>query len=476
MTSYLWKCFDLKGRRVAWADLLHSKKHPFFLDSGRNDPGRGRYSFMGFDPFDVFIHQGADTLDLLQARFYRCAGRDPKGWAAPFSPLTSGIVGCLGYDYGLRQEKIKSSVRDELNLPDAYFGFYDGTITIDHFAQKLYITSSGLPEQDPSRREKKASSRLEELAAEVEAHIEDIPRGKKYFSWGEKNMAVGLKSNFRKEEYIRAVEKALEHIACGDIYQVNLSQRFECDLPGKACDLLELYGALRDLSPAPFGGYMDAGDFQLISNSPERFLQKRGGLVRTRPMKGTRPRAQDPREDAKMRQEISQSPKEKAELLMITDLLRNDLGRVCAYGSVRVEEMRTIEEYEYVFQATSTVEGLLEKDKDAFDLLRACFPGGSITGCPKIRAMEIIEDLEPARRGMYTGSMGYINFDGGMDLNILIRTLLARRGKIYFHVGSGIVADSDPEKEYEETMVKARSLRAALGSILCRPAVIVGVS
>jgi len=227
-------------------------------------------------------------------------------------------------------------------------------------------------------------------------------------------------------------------------------------------DGISLYRDLRNFSPSPFGGYMDCGNFQLISNSPERFLHLNNGIVQTRPMKGTRPRGNDEFHDKILREEILNSEKEKAELLMITDLQRNDLGRNCEYGSVSVKEMRTLEEYKYVFQATSTIEGILRKDKDCFDLIQSCFPGGSVTGCPKIRAMTIIEELEPTRRGMYTGSLGYINFDGNMDFNILIRTLLACQNKLYFQVGGGIVADSVPEHEYNETLIKARALRTCL--------------
>jgi len=264
------------------------------------------------------------------------------------------------------------------------------------------------------------------------------------------------------------VQKALDHISCGDIYQVNLSQRFELDL--NECDFnpLLLYKVLRLYSPSPFGGFLDGGNFQLVSNSPERFLHLNNGVVQTRPMKGTRPRGDNDLQDKKFRQELLNSKKEKAELLMITDLQRNDLGRVCEYGSVSVREMRTLEDYKYVFQATSTIEGMLSKDKDCFDLIRASFPGGSVTGCPKIRAMEIIEELEPTRRGMYTGSLGYINFNGDMDLNILIRTLFTCPGKLTFQVGGGIVADSIPENEYDETLIKARAMKACLEAGMLR--------
>ena len=338
-------------------------------------------------------------------------------------------------------------------------------MTVDHFARKLFVTSSGLPEQDGRLREKRARERLDWIVKKIGVLWDGTSNAGRYSLTPPLDLPLVPQCNFSKEQYIEAVQKALAYIEKGDIYQVNLSQRFAFDLSGRAFDPLMLYRALRELSPVSFGGYFDGGEFSLMSNSPERFLCLNDTLTRTRPMKGTRPRGRNEGEDQRLRDELLHSAKEKAELLMITDLLRNDLGKVCAYGSVRVTEMRAIEDYHYVFQATSSMEGRLDKGKDCFDLIRACFPGGSITGCPKIRAMEIIEELEPTRRGMYTGAMGYINFNGDMDFNILIRTLLACRDKLYFQVGGGVVADSIPEREYEETLIKARAMQASLGSV-----------
>ncbi len=472
--QYLWKSFDFRDNGLQLLELLRGESHLFFLDSSQHEPNRGRYSFIGFDPFDVFIHKGKDTVDLLKKKFNEYTGEDKRAFTAPFSPLTSGAVGCLGYDYGLHQEKIKLDAQDDLDLPDAVFGFYDCILTIDHFTQKLYITSSGLPEKNKTLRQKRASQRLASIVGKIAPFFDGPPdRHREVFDPASLE-PLTLKSNFSKVQYIEAVEKALEYIGRGDIYQVNLSQRFEFDLKEKMLDPLILYKTLRNLSPAPFGGYLDGGSFSLISNSPERFLRLNDRVVQTRPMKGTRPRGANDLDDRRLRAEILSSAKEKAELLMITDLQRNDLGRACDYGSVKVREMRTLEEYKYVFQATSTIEGVLSQEKDCFDLIRACFPGGSITGCPKIRAMEVIEELEPTRRGLYTGSMGYINFDGNMDLNILIRTLLSYRGKYFFQVGGGIVADSIPEKEYEETLVKAWAMRTSLESIFSKKEYCVG--
>lgn len=465
MDQYLSKNFDFRGSGLELLSLFCNEPHAFFLDSSQYDPHCGRYSFIGFDPFDVFVYKGKDALKLLKKKFNQYAGGRGQGFSSQFSPLTAGIVGSLSYDYGLHHEKIRLRAYDDLGLPDAFFAFYDCILTIDHFTQKLFLTSSGLPEQNERLREKKALQRLDRIVKKISPYLNGTQNSQQGLSTVFLEQPLNFRCNFSKEQYKKAVQKALDHIGCGNIYQVSLSQRFEFDLTQHKFDPLVLYQALRNLSPVSFGGYLDCGEFSLISNSPERFLHLNKTIVQTRPMKGTRPRGGSAAEDQKLRKELLNSAKEKAELLMITDLLRNDLGRVCDYGSVQVKDMRTIEEYQYVFQATSTVEGLLSKGKDCFDLIQACFPGGSITGCPKIRAMEIIEELEPTRRGMYTGSMGYINFDGNMDFNILIRTLLAHRDKLYFQVGGGIVADSTPEREYEETLIKARAMQASLGSI-----------
>jgi para-aminobenzoate synthetase component 1 len=259
-----------------------------------------------------------------------------------------------------------------------------------------------------------------------------------------------------------AVRKTKAYIQQGDIYQLNLSQQFQAKSGLSAC---QIYRRLRRLSPAGFSAYLDCGDFQVLSSSPERFLQAGAGRVITRPMKGTRPRGKDICEDRRLRNELYQSPKDKAELLMITDLERNDLGRVCAYGTVKVARLRQIEQYSGVFQTTSSVQARLSRHQDRFDLLAATFPGGSVTGCPKIRAMQLIEELEPHRRGIYTGSLGYLSFCGNMDFNILIRSLLKKGKEVFFWAGSGIVADSLPEEEYEETLVKAKAMQEAINGV-----------
>jgi para-aminobenzoate synthetase component 1 len=270
---------------------------------------------------------------------------------------------------------------------------------------------------------------------------------------------IVLRSNFSHRRYLAAVEAAREYICAGDIFQVNLSQRFEADLN---IPPYELYRRLRRINPAPFASYLEFDGVSVVGASPERFLRVRGDWVETRPVKGTRPRGRTPAEDRALAEELMSSLKDRAENVMIVDLERNDIGRVCRYGTVKVTELAVLETYPTVFHLTSTVRGRLSAGKNRIDLLKATFPGGSITGAPKVRAMEIIDELEPTRRSVYTGSVGYLSFSGEMDSNIVIRTFLVKDGKAYFQVGGGIVYDSEPEAEYVETLDKARALVQAL--------------
>jgi len=460
MIKPLIKTIDWEGnaRQIARQFLL--EPYLFVLESSQHDSERGRYSIIGFDPFDMFRHKGEDTLKLLKEK------------VCPFKnimedlnlPLSAGIVGYLSYDYGLYHEPIKLGTSDDLNLPDCCFGFYDRLIVIDHCEGKLHIVSTGLPEKNELLRQKRARERLDYIEEKMQISNENSSRVDVNFV--EENFFDHGASNLSREEYDFAVHKALDYISAGEIYQVNFSQRFCWDVPFEGISAFDIYDVLSEISPTPFGCFYELGDHSVISNSPERFLKINGRNIQTRPMKGTRPRGFNTENDNAMRIEIQSSLKEQAELLMITDLERNDFGRVCDFGSIKVKDIREIEEYKTVFQATSTVEGVLREEVDAFDALAACFPGGSITGCPKIRAMEIIEELEPTRRGIYTGSFGYLSFNGNLDFNILIRTLLYKDKKVYFQTGGGIVADSDPAKEYEETLVKVKAIRMSINAVL----------
>ncbi|MBP9853340.1 MAG: aminodeoxychorismate synthase component I [Candidatus Omnitrophica bacterium] len=458
MKDYLKETIELTRDPLLLLKAFEDQPYRFLLDSSLPDPHRGRYSFFGFDPFKVYQHKNRSHFDQLKKEYSMyCFDQSSD------DILPSGIVGFIGYDHGLHQENIPLKSIDDFNLPDCLFGFYDCIITVDHVFKKMHITSTGYPEQEPAKRLKRAQDRIH--------FVKDrLNRFKKINVAGltsdlvHTDTEMELDCNFTKDQYINAVEKALGYIAKGDIYQVNLSQRFNV-LKEPNADPLLLYQYLRRYSPSRFGVYFDGGPFQVISSSPERYLQLRDNVLQTQPMKGTRPRGKTPQEDARYRQEILSSEKDKAELLMITDLERNDLGRVCEYGSVKVRDMRTIEEYSTVFQTTSTVEGQLRTDKDMFDVLSACFPGGSITGCPKIKSMNIIEELEPTRRSIYTGAFGYIGFNRQMDFNILIRTILSYQDRYFFQVGGGIVAESVPEDEYEETLVKAKAIQSSLKAL-----------
>jgi len=374
-----------------------------------------------------------------------------------FPPFLGGGVGYLGYDLCHFIEKVPCTTKDDVNIPDLFLAFYDRVLIIDHLINRVFVAVILLPgEKNPLERKIDELKRrffpnphFQITKAKNKIPEESAPQSK----------SPAIQSNFTRLAYLEAVKKAKEYIAAGDIYQVNLSQRLQTRL---AIPPFRLYERLRKINPAPFGAYLNFGEFIVASSSPERFLKVTGKKVETRPIKGTRPRGKNKEEDERLARELLQSEKDRAELIMIVDLERNDLGKVCRYGSVRVRELVELEAYPTVFHTVSTVEGELYPGKDRIDLLKATFPGGSITGAPKIRAMEIIDELEPTRRGIYTGALGYFGFNQTMDLNIVIRTFVIKENQVYFQVGGGIVADSDPEKEYQETLDKAKALIQSL--------------
>ena len=470
MNGFIYKSFDYEQDGLELVQALRGEPYLFFLDSSLNNQEFGRYSLIGFDPFEIFEERlsgfslGQEKgLEALKKTF--APYRQNKG--SQFLPFHGGLVGHLSYDYGLAQEGIIRNSSCDLKIPDIFFGFYDVVIVIDHYAKKLFISSTGLPEKNSSLREKRAQDRLKQILKKISLARTGLNQD--FFSEsGNGGETLNLKSNMTKEHYLEMVQKALEYIRRGDIYQVNLSQRFEIDRPAHFKDSFKIYEALRKISPSSFGCYFEGRDYQVLSSSPERFLHLEDNLLQTKPMKGTERRSQDVIEDRLLKNKLAFSGKDKAELLMITDLERNDLGKVCEYGSVCVKKLRTLEEYATVFQATSTIEGRLREEKNCFDALAACFPGGSITGAPKIRAMQIIEELEPTARGLYTGAFGYIDFGGDMDFNILIRTLLALQNKIYFQAGGGIVVDSIPQQEYNETLLKKEAMHTCLKQIFLK--------
>jgi len=435
-------------------NALALEPYPFLLHSALEDD-RARWSFFGADPF--FVRRGGDHEDVV-ARFRALAARVAEDDSRPgVVPFTGGAVGYWAYDFGRRLERIPEIAIDDLSLPDFVLGFYDVIGVFDHQAREAWLYSSGLPLEGDARVEhaKKRLDKFEWLLSATSESAVRLPQDAE---------ASPARSNFRPDAYRRTIERVQDHIRRGDIFQANLAQRWTLPLgfATPAALGLSLLDALARRSPAPFAAYLAASDHAVVSASPERFLELRGRRVEARPIKGTRPRTGDPARDMLLREELRTSGKDRAENVMIVDVLRNDLGRVCEMGSVEVPSLCELETFPQVFHLTSTVTGRLREKHDAFDLLRAAFPGGSITGAPKIRAMEIIESLEPVRRHIYTGSIGYVDWRGDADWNIAIRTAIVKPDALHFSAGGGITADSDPDAEYLETLHKAEGMRVAL--------------
>jgi para-aminobenzoate synthetase component 1 len=438
------------------------------------DSPQARYSFVAARPFLTFRSFGSrceiscpqtpdarphlqfgnpwQVLDALLARFELLDEID-----LPF-PL-GGCFGFWGYDLkNFTEPKLPRRAFNDLELPDCHVGFYDSLVVFDHHLGKTFIISTGLA-ADGSRGEKRAGEQINFWRERLETGAPASGPACCCDARAHAGPEAGAPfSNFTHSGFIAAVESAQRYIRAGDIYQVNLSQRLaaRCDFSG-----WELFQRLGVVSPAPFSAFFDCGDYQVVSSSPEQFLRLSGSHVQTRPIKGTRPRAADPTRDAQLAYELQTSTKELAELVMITDLLRNDLGKVCEFGSVQTPELARLERFAHVQHLVSTVEGRLRKDVTHLAALAACFPGGSITGAPKFHAMEIIDELEPVARGPYCGCHGYLGFNRESQLSITIRTAICKDGLAHFNVGAGIVADSNPEAEYEETLAKAAGFLAA---------------
>lgn len=465
-------------------EQLDGLPYRIFFDSAARSARLGRYSFVTADPVALVRARGArlecvehpdgarrqmtgDALAFVRASL--------QPWrTAPFDglpPFQGGAAGYVGYDWALVLERLPAPRYDDLGLDDVVVGIYDWVLAWDHEASRAWLISTGMPETSPAARVSRAGQRAAfvkaRLAQQVSGpgdpaperparapHGESAPSYPVEHGWWDDRLA--LRSSFTREAYIDAVARVRDYIVAGDIFQANLSQRFEAPLAGAPW---RLYQRLRARNAAPFAAFMELPEMAVLSASPERFLRvDASGHVETRPVKGTRPRGVGPEHDAALGQALTDSAKDRAENLMIVDLMRNDLSRVCAPGSVRVPELFALERYATVHHLVSTVIGQLAPGADAFDLLRAAFPGGSITGAPKLRAMEIIAELEPSRRGVYCGSIGYWSLTGDMDTNIAIRTAVVRGGRVYFSAGGGIVADSDPRLEYAETLDKARGI------------------
>jgi para-aminobenzoate synthetase component 1 len=452
-------------------DLFGEVSHlPYscFLDSSLRMPGYGRRSFIAFDPYLVLTTRGyratytsrtgattrleADPFAALSRAVYARSLDGAEGLDG-MPPFLGGGVGFLSYELGRYVERLPASVEDDLGLPELAFCFFDRVIAVDHETGRKVLAVSYPRGEHPGRA-------VDESLARIERGV----RGGAYGGPrpGEGDAELSFRSGFTKDEYLEGVRRVKEYILAGDIYQANLSQRFDAPLLEPSW---RLYRRLRTVNAAPFSAYLNFGDFAVASSSPERFLKVQGRRVETRPIKGTRPRFRDPAEDEKSKRLLLSSAKDRAELSMIVDLERNDLGRVCDYGSVRVTEHAVLESYATVHHLVSTVVGDIHEGRGVVDLLRATFPGGSITGAPKIRSMEIIDEIEPTARSVYTGGIGYLGFNGRHDMNVAIRTMILRGGRVYFQVGGGIVADSEPEAEYQETLDKGKAMFDAITGV-----------
>jgi para-aminobenzoate synthetase component 1 len=442
---------------------LRGERGVVLLRSGSFDSSQARYSFVTARPFLTFRSFGSrceldaphqacfgnpwQVLDALMSRYELLDEID-----LPF-PL-GGCFGFWGYDLkNFVEAKLPRTAINDLELPDCQTGFYDSLVAFDHRIDQVWIISTGL-QADGARDPARAWSQLEFW----KDHLQATP-GLAKPGDSPAPLLRPVTSNLSRAEFVAKVERARQYIRAGDIYQANLSHRLTASVDVSAWDFFQ---RLCDVSPAPFAAWLDCDDFQICSSSPELFLRLSGPDIQTRPIKGTRPRGGDATRDAQLTYELQTSAKEMAELVMITDLLRNDLGKVCEYGAVQVPELVRLERYAHVQHLVATVAGRLRGDQTHFSAFASCFPGGSVTGAPKIRAMEIIDELEPLSRGPYTGSIGYLGFNRESQLNIAIRTAVCQPGAIHFQVGAGIVADSVAEAEYDETLAKAGGFFAAL--------------
>jgi para-aminobenzoate synthetase component 1 len=453
---------------------LHGEAGIVLLRTSSFDSPSARYSFVAANPFLTFRSfcsrceiskpripdPGPRTqfgnpwhlLDSLVSRFELLDEID-----LPF-PL-GGCFGSWGYDLkNFTEPKLPRRAGDDLELPDCHVGFYDSLIVFDHRLGKTFVVSTGLT-ADGSRSEARAKEQLNFWRSHLAGGDGVSPSQTSLLkNFGAQHARPPI-SNFPRTDFIAKVERAQRYNRAGDIYQVNLSQRLAVQCPWSGW---ELFQRLSAVSPAPFSAFLDCGDYQVVSSSPEQFLRLSGSHIRTRPIKGTRPRDADPTRDAQLAYELQTSAKELAELVMITDLLRNDLGKMCEFGSVQTPELARLERFAQVQHLVSTVEGRLRKNVTHSGALASCFPGGSITGAPKFRAMEIIDELEPIARGPYCGCHGYLGFNRESQLSVTIRTAVCKDGLAHFNVGAGIVADSNPEAEFEETLAKAAGFLAAL--------------
>lgn len=439
---------------------LRDLPRAFLLESVEGGERLARYSFLGASPRlvvtyrDGRVHVGdrvqeGPLLPRLREllRPYRPV-RDPQ-----LPRFFGGLVGYLGYDLVRDWERLPHRPPDDLGLPTAELGLYDTVVCFDHVRRRMRVIACAFAEEGADAAYRRARERIEGVLDRLQRPLELPPRAS-----GRLRLAV--ESNMTREAFLEKVLRCKRYIRAGDIFQVILSQRFAA--PIGDLDPFRLYRAARVINPSPFLFYLDFRGVRLAGSSPELLVRLEDGQVWMRPIAGTRPRGRTPEEDAALEAELRASEKERAEHVMLVDLARNDVGRVSRYGTVRVTDLMVVERYSHVMHMVSTVRGELAPGRDAFHVLEATFPHGTVTGAPKVRAMEIIDELEPVARGPYAGAVGYVGFDGTMDTCIVIRTLVIHEGMAYVQAGAGIVADSDPAAEYQETVNKAQALLRAL--------------
>jgi para-aminobenzoate synthetase component 1 len=448
--------------------FLQQNEWSIFFDSANHQQPfqkTNQYSYIALLPFRTITLKNnviaedhskiIDPFDLLK----KCLRSFNIQKIPGLPPFQGGLAGYFAYDLCRYIEKLPHPILDDMNFPDLAIGFYDCVISFDHNDKRAWIVSTGFPETEESLRQQRAKSRLAELLVRLKKNPES-KSDKKVIIQTVCN-ATDITSNFNKKKYLETVKIAQNYICCGDIFEVNLSQRFKAQLP-QGLVPFALYKRLRKINPSPFAAYINLGKITIASASPERFIFLQDGNVETRPIKGTMQRGKTREEDRLLSEQLLQSEKDCAENVMIVDLMRNDLSRVCKDDSILVEKLCGLESYATVHHLVSVIKGKLRPEHDAIDLLKSTFPGGSITGAPKIRAMEIISELEPHCRGPYCGSIAFISFSGDMDTSIIIRTYLINDGTVTYQVGGAVVFDSDPMQEYDETLIKAHALNRAL--------------
>lgn len=431
--------------------LVANTTGAIYLDSSMSHEHYGRYSFIVLRPLTVFNAKDASfSQDILHWQQLFTANQTKVNSDLP--PFSAGLVGYLSYDLGKQLEYIPSQSQNI--VPDYYLGLYNQVIAFDHILHQCYIMVTPIVGYELDY-----AAQFRSLLA---LYNEACTNNNQVFS--AKLPPLILKSNFTEAQYINAVEQAREYILAGDIFEVNLSQQFST-LIEENYPFALLYHKLRQVNPAPFAAYLNLGQLKILSASPERFLSIRNRHIETRPIKGTSKRSLNPSDDYQLAQNLKNSSKDRAENIMIVDLMRNDLAKICIPSSIHVSQLCGVESFTNLHHLVSVIEGQLSDAHSIFDIIGACFPGGSITGAPKIRAMQIIEELEGIRRGVYCGSIGYFSFNGNVDLSIAIRTLLKNNDELYYNVGGAITLDSDPLSEYYETLIKGQKLAEAINAV-----------